>query len=180
MVIKKKKIMDGTEIKTLMQKLLNDLLEFSRNEGRIAIVGIKTGGEYIANWLHKQMQKKLGEEIPKGLLDITLYRDDIFSKKEQPTIRSTEIPFDISGMTVILIDDVLFTGRTTRAALDALLDHGRPKNILLAVLIDRGHRELPIGPDFVGKKIDTKRDEMVNVSFEGPQKQWSVKLNYGA
>jgi len=180
MVIKEKKIIDGAEIKTLMKKLLKDILEYSKDEEEIALVGVKTGGEYIANWLHKEMEKILDEEIPKGLLDITLYRDDLFTKTKQPTIRSTEIPFDVNGKTVVLVDDVLFTGRTTRAALDALLDHGRPKNILLAVLVDRGHRELPIGPDFVGKTIKTKREEMVDVSFDGPQKQWSVKVLYGA
>ena len=179
MVIKEKKLMDGREIKSLMQKLLEDILSRISKEKNLAIVGVKTGGEFIASWLHKEIEKKTGKEIPKGLLDITLYRDDIFTKKAQPTLRSTEIPFNINKKTILLVDDVLYTGRTTRAALDALLDLGRPGCILLAVLIDRGHRELPICPDFIGKSVQIKKDEMVEVSFEGPQKDWSVKVKYG-
>lgn len=179
MVIKEKKIMDAAQIKELMKKLLDQILAFSKKEKDLSLVGVKTGGDYIAKWLHKQLEKKTGRKIPYGLLDITMYRDDLFTKKKQPTIRSTEIPFDVEGKTVILIDDVLYTGRTTRAALEALLDLGRPKNILLAVLIDRGYRELPIGADFKGTEIKTKKEEMVEVSFDGPQKNWSVKVKYG-
>jgi pyrimidine operon attenuation protein/uracil phosphoribosyltransferase len=179
MVVEEKKIMEGAEILGLMQKLLLDILSKNKNVSNLALIGIRTGGEFIAGWLHKELLAKLGKEISKGMIDITLYRDDIFTKKEQPTVRSTEIPFDVNKKTVILVDDVLFTGRTTRAALDALSDLGRPKSVQLAVLIDRGHRELPISADFVGKIVGTKRDEMVEVVFEGPKENWCVKVKYG-
>lgn len=174
-----KRIMDSREIKNLMQKLLSDILLRHKNLANLALVGIKTGGEYIATWLHKEIAAKTGKEILKGMIDITLYRDDINLRRKQPTVRSTEVPFDINKKTIILVDDVLFTGRTTRAALDALSDLGRPKCVELAVLVDRGHRELPISADFTGKIIETKRDEMVVVDFNGKEENWSVKIRYG-
>ena len=179
MVIEEKKIIDGDEIKKLLAKLLEDILTKNKGVVNLALVGIKTGGEYIANWLQKEIAAKTGKEVLKGLIDITLYRDDLYTRKKQPTVRSTEIPFNVNKKTVILVDDVLFTGRTTRAALDALLDLGRPKIVQLAVLVDRGHRELPISADFVGKVLETKQDEMVEVTFDGSEQNWSVKLRYG-
>jgi pyrimidine operon attenuation protein / uracil phosphoribosyltransferase len=113
------------------------------------------------------------------MIDITLYRDDILTRKKQPTVRSTDIPFNINKKTIILVDDVLYTGRTTRAALDALLDMGRPRVVQLAVLVDRGHRELPIAADFVGKILETKKDEMLDITFEGSEDNWGVRLRYG-
>ena len=179
MVIEEKKLLGGEDIKALMQKLLTDILAKNKATTNLALVGIKTGGEYIANWLHKEIINITGREVLKGMIDITLYRDDLYTKKKQPTVRSTDIPFDVNKKTVILVDDVLYTGRTTRAALDALLDMGRPKSVQLAVLVDRGHRELPICADFTGKVLETKKDEMVQVTFEGPEQNWSVKLRYG-
>jgi pyrimidine operon attenuation protein / uracil phosphoribosyltransferase len=179
MVIEEKRIMGGQEIKALMQKLLADILAKNRQVTNLALVGIKTGGEYIANWLHKEITSITGKEVLKGMIDITLYRDDILTRKKQPTVRSTDIPFNINKKTIILVDDVLYTGRTTRAALDALLDMGRPRVVQLAVLVDRGHRELPIAADFVGKVLETKKDEMLDITFEGSEDNWGVRLRYG-
>jgi len=130
----------------------------------VAIIGIRSRGEILAQRLTEKLSAKTGKDIPLGVLDITLYRDDINEPGSgRPTVRSTEIPFDISGKTIILVDDVLYTGRSTRSALDALMAFGRPKAVRLAVLVDRGHRELPIQADYVSCKVDIPQELTVSV-----------------
>jgi pyrimidine operon attenuation protein/uracil phosphoribosyltransferase len=161
-----KKILDSEEFGRAITRIAHEILEKNKGTERLALVGIRTGGAFLA----KRFQDKIREiencEIPIGLLDITLYRDDLTEVGPQPDIRETEIDFDVSGKKIILVDDVLFTGRTVRSALDALIDFGRPESIQLAVLIDRGHRELPIKPDYVGKNIPTSKHEKVVVKFK--------------
>jgi pyrimidine operon attenuation protein/uracil phosphoribosyltransferase len=155
----------------------------SESGGRIdnmVIIGIRTGGELLARELQERIEKKLGKRPLLGMLDITLYRDDLDYKDglKQPEIRATDVPFSIDGKRVLLVDDVLFTGRTIRAALDALCDLGRPSKIELLVLIDRGFRELPIRPDYVGSYLETAHDDRVQVIFDD-KKGWSVKISHG-
>ena len=132
----------------------------------MALVGIRTGGVYLAKRLAKKLQEIEGTAVPIGELDITLYRDDLNARKEHPVLRKTDIPFDITHRKVILVDDVLFTGRTIRAAMDGLIDLGRPGEIQLAVLVDRGHRQLPIKATYVGKNLPTALEESVEVYLE--------------
>ena len=129
-------------------------------------MGLRTRGVTLAERLADRIAAIDGTKVPVGTLDITLYRDDLGLKEDQPMVRGTDIPFPVKGKTIVLVDDVLFTGRTIRAALDALIDLGRPKMIQLAILIDRGHRELPIRPDYVGKNLPTSREERVYVKVE--------------
>jgi pyrimidine operon attenuation protein/uracil phosphoribosyltransferase len=133
---------------------------------RLAIVGVRTGGAFIAQRIAAALLALRGRAPDVGLLDITLYRDDVLSGTSMPVLRGTEIPFDVEGRPIVLVDDVLFTGRTVRAALEALLDLGRPSCVLLAVLVDRGLRELPIAPDFVGRTVKTTRAEHVSVALQ--------------
>lgn len=146
----------------------------------LAIIGVRTGGEPLARALHRRLEKLGGGKIPLGMLDITLYRDDLNLTEglKQPQIRATEVPFALDGKRVLLVDDVLYTGRTVRAALDALCDLGRPAKIDLLVLIDRGHRQLPIKPDYVGGYLETERDDRVNVVYDD-KKGWSVQISHG-
>ncbi|MGB3113404.1 MAG: bifunctional pyr operon transcriptional regulator/uracil phosphoribosyltransferase PyrR, partial [Candidatus Omnitrophota bacterium] len=132
----------------------------------LAVVGIKYRGAYLAERIARNLKEIEGKEVPVGAMDITLYRDDLTEISEQPVVHATEIDFDITGKKIILVDDVLFTGRTVRCALDELIDFGRPATIQLAVLIDRGHRELPIRPDYVGKNVPTSRAESVEVRLK--------------
>lgn len=144
-------------------------------EESAAIVGIRTHGVTIAQRIQKLVQEKTGREIPLGIQDITLYRDDLHTRIAQPVVRPTEIAFDLDDRLVILVDDVLFTGRTIRCALEELMDYGRPRAIRLAVLVDRGHREMPIQPDFTGIQVETKREEKVLAHFqekEGEDRIW--------
>jgi pyrimidine operon attenuation protein/uracil phosphoribosyltransferase len=129
----------------------------------MALVGIRTGGLYLAERLQKLIAIAEGQEPPLGAIDISLYRDDVFEGLPRPEIGSTELPFSLPGRTIVLVDDVLYTGRTIRAALDALMDYGRPRAVKLAVLIDRGHRELPIQADCVGQRVETQKNESVRV-----------------
>jgi pyrimidine operon attenuation protein/uracil phosphoribosyltransferase len=133
------------------------------DKGNLILVGIRTGGVHIANRLYDKIRAKSGLEVPVGILDIGLYRDDWTRLSTNPIVRSTELPVSIDDRVVVLVDDVLFTGRTVRAAMDALIDFGRPKRIELAVLVDRGHRELPICANYVGTSVSTALDEVVNV-----------------
>ena len=146
----------------------------------LAIIGVRTGGEEIAKSVWQKIRDKTGKEVELGMVDITLYRDDLdnVGGLKQPLIRATEVPFSIDGKRLILVDDVLFTGRTIRAALDALCDLGRPAKIDLMVLVDRGFRELPIRPDFVGDYLETKKGDRVEVLFDD-KKGWSIKVNHG-
>lgn len=146
-----------------LERLAHEIIEKNEPIGDIVIVGIKNRGAYLAERLADKIKKLCGKRPPVGALDITLYRDDLTQASEQPVVHATEIDFDISGKNIILVDDVLYTGRTIRCALDALIDFGRPQKIQLAVLIDRGHRELPIRADYVGKNVPTSAKEVVEV-----------------
>ena len=159
-------ILDKQGIQKVLQRISHEILEQNQDIGRIVVVGIRTRGAHLAARVAQSMRDIGGKEIPVGVLDITLYRDDLTEVAEQPVVLSTEIDFDITGKNVILVDDVLFSGRTVRCALDELVDFGRPANIQLAVLVDRGHREFPIRPDFVGKNIPTAREESVEVRLQ--------------
>lgn len=162
----KSKILDAKGIKRTLQRISHEILEKNQGGGQLAIVGIRCRGAYLAERIAENIKTIEGKEVPVGALDITMYRDDLTEIAEQPVVHSTEIAFDITGKKIILVDDVLFSGRTVRCALDELIDFGRPANIQLAVLIDRGHRELPIRPDFVGKNIPTAKEESVEVRLK--------------
>ena len=158
--------MDGKIFKRTLDRLAHEILERNKGANTLALVGIRTRGEYLAKRLAKIIHEIEQKELPIGFLDITLYRDDLREILNQPILKGTQISFDVSGKDIILIDDVLFTGRTVRAALDALVDLGRAKSIQLAVMIDRGHRELPVKADFVGKNIPTSLEEKVRVMMK--------------
>lgn len=156
-------VMDSEQVRRSITRIAHEILERNRGAGKIALVGIRTRGEYLAQRIAKQIQEIEGQSIPMGVVDITLYRDDIAHSAEQPLVRGTDLPFNIDKVVVILIDDVLYTGRTVRAALDAIIDFGRPLAVQLAALCDRGHRELPIRADYVGKSLPTAKNELVEV-----------------
>jgi pyrimidine operon attenuation protein/uracil phosphoribosyltransferase len=159
----KARIMDAETMGRSLTRIAHEIVEKNKGTAQLCIIGIRTRGVYLAERLAKAIKKIEGADVPVGTLDITLYRDDLTLIASQPVVRTTEIGFDITSKTVVLVDDVLYSGRTIRAALDALIDLGRPKSIQLAVLIDRGHRELPIRPDYVGKNIPTAQNETVEV-----------------
>jgi len=157
--------MDKDGIDRCLTRIAYEILEKNKGTKDLVLVGIRTGGVYLAERLQKKISAIEEGKIPLGILDITLYRDDLSSAKRKPRLGKTNIPFSLDGKIVVLIDDVLFTGRTIRAAMDALIDFGRPKMIQLAVLIDRGHRELPIRADFVGKNLPSSFWEAVSVNL---------------
>lgn len=159
----KARILDSTGFDRTLNRLAHEIVERNRGSDTIAIVGILTRGEALARRLAKKIQDIDNKELQLGFLDITLYRDDLRGKLRQPVLKGTDIAFDVTAKDIILVDDVLFTGRTIRAALDELVDLGRPATIQLAVMADRGHRELPIKADFVGKNIPTSLEEEVKV-----------------
>ncbi len=159
----KAKIIDDQGIERTIARLAHEILERNKGAGNIVIVGIRTRGEFVARRVARKIEEVEHVTLPIGSLDITLYRDDLLGKLEQPQLKGTDILFDLNGKDVILIDDVLYTGRTIRAALDELIDLGRPKSIQLAVLIDRGHRQLPIRADYVGKNVPTSSTESIRV-----------------
>ncbi len=161
-----KKLMTGEQLEAALDALCKAVSTALPKTGRIAIVGIRTRGETIADRLLKRLDPKIAAKIDRGVLDITFYRDDLSRRRGLPLVRATEIDFDLDDAWVLLVDDVIHSGRSIRAALDALHDFGRPKAIRLAVLIDRGGRELPIAADFVGKKLKTKSDQLVKVRLE--------------
>ena len=161
-------VMDTERIHRSLTRIAHEILERNRGTDDLAFVGIRARGVPIATRLAAHLKAIAGEDVPTGALDITLYRDDLMrhAVAPQPVIRRTEIPFSIDDKRILLADDVLYTGRTIRAALDALIDFGRPKEIQLVVLVDRGHRELPIRPDYVGKNMPTSHSERVYVRVE--------------
>lgn len=159
----KAQIIDNEGFERTLTRLAHEILEKNRGASNIVIVGIRTRGEFIARRIARIIESVEHTTLHIGSLDITLYRDDLQGKLEQPQLKGTEILFDINNRDVILIDDVLFTGRTIRAALDELVDLGRPRSIQLAVLVDRGHRQLPIRADYVGKNIPTAAEESIRV-----------------
>jgi pyrimidine operon attenuation protein/uracil phosphoribosyltransferase len=163
MASKKKKIMGGRDIERALNRIALQILERNHEVKNLVIVGIYTGGVYLADRLRRLIFDRDNIDLPAGSLDITLYRDDWSMVAQNPIVKKTDIAFPLENRTLILVDDVLFTGRTTRAAMDAIMDFGRPSCIQLAVLVDRGGRELPIQPDFTGLKIDVESDEHVHV-----------------
>jgi pyrimidine operon attenuation protein/uracil phosphoribosyltransferase len=156
-------VLDGPGVQRALSRMAHEILERNKGVEGLALVGIRTNGVYLARRLAAKLAEIEKADVPLGELDITLYRDDLSTRKGHPLLRKTEIPFDLTDRRVILVDDVLFTGRTIRAAMDGMMDLGRPRAIQLAVLIDRGHRELPIRADYVGKNIPTGYDERVKV-----------------
>jgi pyrimidine operon attenuation protein / uracil phosphoribosyltransferase len=157
------RLMDPDDVRRATTRIAHEILERDRGGEGVALIGIANRGDHLARRLAGEIHRIEGREIPVGILDITFYRDDIGMKAEAPEVHETRIGFDINGKTLVLVDDVLFTGRTIRAAMDALMDFGRPRRIQLAVLVDRGHRELPIRADFVGKNVPTRRGDDVRV-----------------
>ena len=158
-----RQIMDADLLRRSLTRIAHEILERNAGVEHLALVGIRTRGEDLTKRICEKIKEIEGNSPPMGVVDITLYRDDLSSSSEQPLVRGTSLPFNVDRCTIVLIDDVLFTGRTIRAALDAIIDFGRPRSVQLAVLIDRGHRELPIRPDYVGKSIPTARKEIVEV-----------------
>ena len=161
-------VMDADRIGRTLTRIAHEIVERNKGVDGLALVGIRTRGVHIARRLARSLKDITGDDVPTGALDITLYRDDLMRHAvgPQPLVRRTEITFSIDDRTILLVDDVLYTGRTTRAALDALIDFGRPKAIQLVVLVDRGHRELPIRADYVGKNLPTSREESVQVRLQ--------------
>lgn len=165
-IIKKTSIMDADGIRRALIRIAHEITEKNRGVENVALVGIRTRGVPLAARIAEEIQKIENAEVPVGSLDITLYRDDLTTMGYNPVIHGTEIDFDVTGKHIVLVDDVLYTGRTIRAALDAIIDMGRPNSIQLAVLIDRGHRELPIRADYAGKNVPTSRRETIEVALQ--------------
>lgn len=162
----KAQIMDEDRIRRSLVRIAHEIIERNRGIEDLVIVGIRRRGVPLAERLVQGIKKIEGVEVPLGVLDITLYRDDLTAIGPHPMVHQTKIPVDITDKTIVLVDDVLYTGRTVRAALDAIMDMGRPKKILLAVLVDRGHRELPIRADFVGRNVPTSKREFIHVKIK--------------
>jgi len=161
-----KYVLKQEQANLIVSRLATQILEKNVNAADVVLIGMRTGGIFLARLIQEKLRQLEGADIPIGVLDITLYRDDISTTDQHHFVRKTEIPFSLNDRVVVLVDDVLYTGRSTRAALDAMMDFGRPKRVQLAVLIDRGERELPIRPDFVGKKISIDESERVEVLFD--------------
>ena len=159
----KARIMDSRKIRRALQRMTTEIIEHNRNLKNLVIIGIRTRGIYLGKRIAKYIKRLETTDVPVGVLDITLYRDDFSEIEAQHMVKKTEIDFPVKDKDVLLVDDVLFTGRTIRAAMDSIIDLGRPKSIQLFVLIDRGHRELPIRADYVGKVLPTSRREIVQV-----------------
>ncbi len=171
-----KKLLDHQDIERVLTRMAHEIIEKNKGVRGLCLVGIQRGGVHIAKRLSARLHVIEKKDVPVGTLDISLYRDDINTRKEHPVVRRTEIPCDIENKKVILVDDVLFTGRSIRAAMDAIMDFGRPSVVQLAVLVDRGHRELPIKADFVGKNIPTSLKETVKVLLEEEGEEDKVVL----
>jgi pyrimidine operon attenuation protein / uracil phosphoribosyltransferase len=174
-----KEILDEQAIRRALTRIAHEIIERNKGIENCVLVGIKTRGAYLAERLAERIKDIEGEQIATGEIDITLYRDDLTYKKqnEEPEVHGTDIKVNVKDRKVILVDDVLFTGRTVRAALDAVMDLGRPAQIQLAVLIDRGHRELPVRPDFVGKNVPTAKAEIIEVKLRETDQDEAVVLN---
>ncbi|MFP6664001.1 MAG: bifunctional pyr operon transcriptional regulator/uracil phosphoribosyltransferase PyrR [Deltaproteobacteria bacterium] len=156
-------VLDAPAIQRALTRIAHEIVERNKGVDSLAIVGIRSRGDFLAKRLQSSIERLEGMQVPFGAMDITLYRDDLSRGADQALVQVTDIPWEVAGRTILLVDDVLFTGRTVRAALNALMDFGRPKAIQLAVLVDRGHRELPVRADFVGKNLPTQRTEDVVV-----------------
>lgn len=162
----KAQLMSASEIDRTLVRLAHEILERTPHLDQLALVGIRRRGVPLAQRLAKKIGEIERRDVPVGILDISLYRDDLSTLGERPVLNNTEIPFDINGRQIVLLDDVLYTGRTIRAALDALFDKGRPARVQLLVLIDRGHRELPIEASYVGRTVQTTDEEIIEVKFQ--------------
>ncbi len=169
-------LMDKPAVERALVRIAHQLIEKNKSADNLCLIGIQTRGVPLAARLAENIRSIEGADVPVGQLDITLYRDDLSAVAENPILNATNIPFNVTGKTIILCDDVIFTGRTARAALDAVMALGRPSRIQLFALIDRGHRELPIRPDYVGKNIPTSRNEVVSVRMEETDGETCVKL----
>ena len=165
-LIRKASIMNAEEMRRAIVRLAHEIVEANSGTAQLVLVGIRKRGVPLAERVRAHILAMEGEEVPLGVLDITLYRDDVHKIAPQPLVESTDIPVSVENAVVVLVDDVLFTGRTVRAAMDAVIDFGRPRAIRLAVLVDRGHRELPVRADFVGKNLPTSSREIVKVYLE--------------
>lgn len=161
-----KELLNKKDIERIISRIAHEIVEKNKGTEDLCLVGIQRGGVHLARRLSRKIKDIEHAEIPVGSLDISLYRDDLGMRKDHPVVRKTDIPCDVVGKKIILVDDVIYTGRSIRAAMDALMDFGRPASIQLAVLIDRGHRELPIRADFVGKNIPTSKTENIEVQLE--------------
>jgi pyrimidine operon attenuation protein/uracil phosphoribosyltransferase len=157
----KARVMDSDDIRRAVTRIAHEILERNGGVDNLAVVGIQTRGAFLARRISDAIEKIEEVSVPVGVLDITLYRDDLQSIGEQPVVNESNIPFDVHSKTIVLVDDVLYTGRTVRAALDEIIDFGRPKSVQLAVIVDRGHRELPIRADYVGKNVPTSEGEII-------------------
>jgi pyrimidine operon attenuation protein / uracil phosphoribosyltransferase len=166
--LSEKIVLERDEVRRTLVRISHEIAERNPGPEGLALVGIHTRGALLAKRLHALVGEQSGFEVPLGDIDISFYRDDVGGRdpEAQPQVHASHLDFDLSGRTIVLVDDVLFTGRTVRAAIDALFDYGRPARVQLAVLCDRGHRELPIRPDYVGKNLPTAREERVNVRLE--------------
>lgn len=173
----KSTLIDEISFGRTLTRISHEIIEKNESVDNICLVGIKTRGVPLAKRISERIHKIENKSIPVGILDITLYRDDIPNTSEtEAIVNSSDIPFDVSGKNIILVDDVIYTGRTVRAALDAIMSYGRPAKIQLAVFVDRGHRELPIRPDYVGKNIPTSRSEIVRVALKETDTTDSVEI----
>ena len=172
----KTKVLDADGLRRTVNRLSHEVVEKNRGVQDVVLVGIRTRGEFLAHRVAKKIAEIEDMNVQVGVLDITLYRDDLRGRLDQPELKSSEILFDIRGKVIVLIDDVLFTGRTIRSALNALMDLGRPSEIQLLVLVDRGHRELPIKADFVGKNVPTAREQEVQVAMMEADEEDAVYL----
>lgn len=161
-----KELMNKQDLDRALTRMAHEIIEKNKGISGLCLIGIQRGGVYLAGRLAGKIQDIEKKQIPVGLVDIALYRDDLSIRKQQPVVRRTEVHFEVNDLQIVLVDDVLFTGRSIRAAMDALMDIGRPASIQLAVLVDRGHRELPIKADYVGKNIPTSMSETVEVQME--------------
>ena len=164
-LVKRRDLLDEAGVALALHRIAQKILEKHSDPKKLAIIGIRTGGAYLAQRLRDLIQAQLKSDVPLGAMDITLYRDDVFTGLPRPEVGPTEIPCSLPGKTVLLVDDVLFTGRTIRAALEELMEFGRPDKVELAVLVDRGHREIPIQADYVGLSVETTREQTVRVKF---------------
>lgn len=165
-VVKKNIIMDGEAMRRALVRIAHEIIEKNKGVSNVVLVGIRTRGVPLAQRIAREIETIEGLKVEVGMLDITLYRDDLSTLGYNPIVHGTDIDFDLNGKIIVLVDDVLYTGRTIRAALDAAIDMGRPKAIQLAVLVDRGHRELPIRADFVGKSVPTAHKETIEVTLK--------------
>ena len=172
----KSTILDAKEMARIIRRMAGEIVERNRGISNLLLAGIRTRGVPLAEKICAEIERMEGQKVPLGMLDITLYRDDLSTIAAQPQVKGTHLPVSIEGTIVVLCDDVLYTGRTVRAALDELMDFGRPLSVQLAVLIDRGHRELPIQADYVGKVVPTSASEVIEVTFESTDDTEQVRI----